>query len=361
MKNRLLSIDVLRGMTLIFMIIVNTPGSWDYVYAPLLHADWNGLTPTDYIFPNFLFIVGVSIVLSLYNKINELNRNQVLKKIIWRAFKIYIVGVFLWVFPDFDLTSIRWVGVLQRISFVFLFCGLIYLFIDKKFFIYISFITLILYWFIMLYIPVPGIGSPDLSSPELNIAHYIDSKFLPGVMWQDTWDPEGILTTIPSIITGVFGLVAGSILVSNTDIKDKIIKLFSFGLLLVFVGDFFSWSFPVNKNLWSTSYTFLMAGMSFMLVAAFTYLIDVNGYKKFKMSQVFGTNSIFTYVLSGTLTSIFYSDRFIGVELNSVFVDTLIGIGIFPKLASLLYAIIFVLIIYVPANYLFKKKIFIKL
>lgn len=361
MKNRLLSIDVLRGMTLIFMIIVNTPGSWDYVYAPLLHADWNGLTPTDYIFPNFLFIVGVSIVLSLNNRINELNRNQVLKKIIWRAFKIYLVGVFLWVFPDFDLTSIRWVGVLQRISFVFLFCGLIYLFIDKKLFIYISFITLILYWFIMLYIPIPGIGTPDLTSPELNLAHYIDSKFLPGVMWQDTWDPEGILTTIPSIITGVFGLVAGSILVSNTDIKDKIIKLFSFGLLLVFVGDFFSWSFPVNKNLWSTSYTFLMAGMSFMLVAAFTYLIDVNGYKNFKMSQVFGTNSIFTYVLSGTLTSIFYSDRFIGVELNSVFVDTLIGIGIFPKLASLLYAIIFVQIIYVPANYLFKKKIFIKL
>ena len=361
MKNRLLSIDVLRGMTLIFMIIVNTPGSWDYVYAPLLHADWNGLTPTDYIFPNFLFIVGVSIVLSLNNRINELNRNQVLKKIIWRAFKIYLVGVFLWVFPDFDLTSIRWVGVLQRISFVFLFCGLIYLFIDKKLFIYISFITLILYWFIMLYIPVPGIGTPDLTSPELNLAHYIDSKFLPGVMWQDTWDPEGILTTIPSIITGVFGLVAGSILVSNKDIKDKIIKLFSLGLLLVFVGDFFSWSFPVNKNLWSTSYTFLMAGMSFMLVAAFTYLIDVNGYKNFKMSQVFGTNSIFTYVLSGTLTSIFYSDRFIGVELNSVFVDTLIGIGIFPKLASLLYATIFVLIIYIPANYLFKKKIFIKL
>ena len=206
MQNRLLSIDVLRGMTLIFMIIVNTPGSWDYVYAPLLHADWNGLTPTDYIFPNFLFIVGVSIVLSLNNKINELNRNQVLKKIIWRAFKIYIVGVFLWVFPDFDLTSIRWVGVLQRISFVFLFCGLIYLFIDKKLFIYISFITLILYWFIMLYIPVPGIGAPDLTSPELNLAHYIDSKFLPGVMWQDTWDPEGILSTLPSIDTGSFGM-----------------------------------------------------------------------------------------------------------------------------------------------------------
>ena len=349
MNKRLLSIDVLRGMTLIFMIIVNTPGSWNHVYAPLLHADWNGLTPTDYIFPNFLFIVGVSIVLSLNNIKSDLSKNQVMKKIIWRAFKIYLVGLFLWVFPDFDFDNIRWTGVLQRISFVFLFCGFIYLFIEKKYFIYLSFITLVIYWAVMLYFPVPGIGQPDLSVPE------------PGVMWQDTWDPEGILTTIPSIITGVFGLIAGSILVSKINIKDKIIKLFSIGLVLVFVGDFFSWSFPVNKNLWSTSYTFLMAGMSFMLTAAFTYLIDVNGYNKFKMSQVFGTNSIFTYVLAGLLTSIFYSERVLGIELNTFFVDTLISIGVFPKLASLIYAMIYVMIIYIPAYYLFKKKIFIKL
>ena len=361
MNKRLLSIDVLRGMTLIFMIIVNTPGSWNHVYAPLLHADWNGLTPTDYIFPNFLFIVGVSIVLSLNNIKSDLSKNQVMKKIIWRAFKIYLVGLFLWVFPDFDFDNIRWTGVLQRISFVFLFCGFIYLFIEKKYFIYLSFITLVIYWAVMLYFPVPGIGQPDLSVPELNLAHYIDNKYLPGVMWQDTWDPEGILTTIPSIITGVFGLIAGSILVSKINIKDKIIKLFSIGLVLVFVGDFFSWSFPVNKNLWSTSYTFLMAGMSFMLTAAFTYLIDVNGYYKFKMSQVFGTNSIFTYVLAGLLTSIFYSERVLGIELNTFFVDTLISIGVFPKLASLIYAMIYVMIIYIPAYYLFKKKIFIKL
>ncbi|MDG1337636.1 MAG: hypothetical protein P8P23_02240, partial [Flavobacteriaceae bacterium] len=255
----------------------------------------------------------------------------------------------------------RWTGVLQRISFVFLFCGIIYLFINKKYFMYISFITLIAYWFVMIYIPVPGIGLPDLSVPELNLAHYIDNNYLPGVMWQGTWDPEGILTTIPSIITGVFGLIAGSILVSNKDIKDKLLKLFYIGLILVFVGDFFSWSFPVNKNLWSTSYTFLMAGMSFMLTAAFTYLIDVNGFKKFKMSQVFGTNSIFTYVLAGILGSIFYSDFILGIELNTIFVDSLINIGIYPKIASLLYAVIYVLIIYVPASYLFKKKIFIKL
>jgi predicted acyltransferase len=360
MKDRLLSIDVLRGITLIFMIIVNQPGSWDNVFAPLLHADWNGLTPTDYIFPNFLFIVGVSIVLSLNNK-KGVDRNKTIRKIIWRAFKIYLVGLFLWIFPSFDFDNIRWTGVLQRISFVFLFCGMIYMFIDKKYFMYLSVITLILYWFIMLYIPIPGIGQPDLSVPELNMAHYIDKNYLPGIMWQGTWDPEGILTTIPSIITGVFGLIAGTILISNSDIKDKLLNLFYIGLILVFVGDFFSWSFPVNKNLWSTSYTFLMAGMSFMLTAAFTYLIDVNGYKNFKMSQVFGTNSIFTYVLAGILGSIFYSDYIIGIKLNTIFVNSLVDLGIYPKVASLLYAIMYVIIIYIPANYLFKKKIFIKL
>ena len=234
-------------------------------------------------------------------------------------------------------------------------------YIDKKYFMYLSVITLIIYWFIMLYIPIPGIGQPDLSVPELNMAHYIDKNYLPGVMWQGTWDPEGILTTIPSIITGVFGLIAGSILISNSDIKDKLLNLFYIGLILVFVGDFFSWSFPVNKNLWSTSYTFLMGGMSFMLTAAFTYLIDVNGYKKFKMSQVFGTNSIFTYVLAGILGSIFYSDFIIGVQLNSIFVNTLVDSGVYPKVASLLYAMLYVVIIYIPAYYLFTKKIFIKL
>ena len=360
MKVRLLSIDILRGMTLIFMIIVNQPGSWDNVFAPLLHADWNGLTPTDYIFPNFLFIVGVSIVLSLNNK-KGLDRNKTIRKIIWRAFKIYLVGLFLWIFPSFEFDNIRWTGVLQRISFVFLFCGMIYMFLEKKYFMYLSFISLIVYWFIMLYIPIPGIGQPDLSVPELNMAHYIDKNYLPGVMWQETWDPEGILTTIPSIITGVFGLIAGTILISNSNIKDKLLKLFYIGLILVFVGDFFSWSFPVNKNLWSTSYTFLMGGMSFMLAAAFTYLIDVNGYNKFKMSQVFGTNSIFTYVLAGILGSIFYSDYIIGIQLNSIFVNAFINVGIYPKVASLFYAVIYVFIIYIPAYYLFKKKIFIKL
>ena len=151
MKGRLLSIDVLRGLTIIFMIIVNQPGSWDHVYAPLLHAKWNGLTPTDYIFPLFLFIVGVSIVLSMSKRLNSVDKSSLIKKILWRALKIYLVGLFLWIWPAFDLGNIRWTGVLQRISVVFLFCGLIYLFFKQKQQVYIAATILILYWIIMVF------------------------------------------------------------------------------------------------------------------------------------------------------------------------------------------------------------------
>lgn len=361
MKGRLLSIDVLRGLTIIFMIIVNQPGSWDHVYSPLLHAEWNGLTPTDYIFPMFLFIVGVSIVLSMSKRLDSSNRSSIIKKVLWRAIKIYLVGLFLWVWPDFDFNSVRWTGVLQRISVVFLFCGLIYLFFKQKQQVYIAAIILIIYWIIMVFASVPGIGSPDLSIPEQNWAHYIDSLYLPGVMWQDTWDPEGILSTFPSIVTGIFGLIAGSILVSKKEIKDKLISLFLIGVFLVFTGDAISWSFPVNKNLWSTSYTCLMGGMSFLLTATFVYIIDVKGYKKFKFAHVFGVNSIFCYVLAGVFSSIFYSSYFLGFSPNDEFFNLITGIGISEKLVSLMYAVLYVFIIFCPAYILFKKKIFIKL
>ena len=162
-NKRLLALDILRGLTIIFMIIVNTPGSWSHVYAPLLHADWNGITPTDYIFPTFLFIVGVSIVLSFTKQIEMgKSRPEMTKKIFIRALKIYAVGIFLWLWPSFNFDSIRWVGVLHRIAFVFLICAILFLYTSKKY----KYIQEWTFTFLLdcygLY-PVPGIGAPDLS------------------------------------------------------------------------------------------------------------------------------------------------------------------------------------------------------
>ncbi|MGB1405233.1 MAG: acyltransferase family protein, partial [Flavobacteriaceae bacterium] len=222
-NKRLLSLDLLRGLTIILMIIVNDPGSWEQVYSPLLHAEWNGITPTDYVFPTFLFIVGVSIVLSM-KKQKELgkDRGALTKKLLWRAFKIYAVGIFLWLWPSFNFEGIRWVGVLPRIAFVYLACALLFLYTSRKTQALMGIGILVGYWVLMAYIPVPGIGAPDLMVPEKNWAHYLDSLLLPGRMWQGTWDPEGFLSTFPAIASGIIGMWAGYLLLQKEDLKTRL-------------------------------------------------------------------------------------------------------------------------------------------
>jgi predicted acyltransferase len=228
LSNRLISLDALRGFTIAGMVIVNDPGSWSHVYAPLLHAEWNGITPTDYIFPTFLFIVGVSIALA-YDKRVKANepKADMLKKMLWRGVKIYLLGLFLWLWPEFDFSGIRWAGVLQRISVVFVACGLLFLYTDWKQQLKLAAGILVGYWIVMAYVPVPGIGFPDLSVPEKNWANYLDTLLLPGVMWQKTWDPEGLLSTLPSVATGIFGMLIGRIILDERDTYKKLTWIFS--------------------------------------------------------------------------------------------------------------------------------------
>ena len=273
---RLLSLDVLRGLTIILMIIVNDPGSWDHVYSPLLHADWNGLTPTDYIFPTFIFIVGVSIVLSMTKQIEKgLTREQLVKKVLFRSLKIYLLGLFLWLWPSFDFGQIRWVGVLPRISLVFMICALLFLYTKRNTQLIISSVILLSYWLVMKYLPVPGIGMPDLSVPEKNWANYLDLNFLPGYLWRKTWDPEGILSSFPALVTGLIGMMAGFILVSKAQLKDKLLKLFIMAASLLILGDIFQYLMPINKNIWSSSFVLITGGISCLLLALFTYIIDI--------------------------------------------------------------------------------------
>ena len=362
-NKRLQSLDILRGLTIIFMVIVNTPGSWSHVYAPLLHAEWNGITPTDYIFPTFLFIVGVSIVLSFTKQI-EIGRSraEMTKKVLIRALKIYGVGIFLWLWPSFNFDSIRWVGVLHRISFVFLACALLFLYTSQKVQIYVGIALLLFYWIVMVYVPIPGIGFPDLSIPEKNWAHYIDSLLLPGKLWEDTWDPEGILSTLPSIATGIMGMISGYILLKKEELDKKINQIFFFGFTLLLLGDLMQWFFPLNKNLWSSSFSLLMGGISAIALAGSLFIFDLKqSQNQFKFAQVFGVNSIFAYSLSSLLTVVFYSPKLWGIAFNQEFMKLWESIGLPLKLGSLIYALFYVLMIWIPTFYLFKKKIYIKL
>ena len=362
-NERLLSLDIFRGLTIILMIVVNTPGSWDHVYAPFLHAEWNGITPTDYIFPTFLFVVGVSIVLSFTKQI-ELGKTRIelTKKVLIRALKIYSVGIFLWLWPSFNLDGIRWVGVLPRIAFVFLGCAILFLYTSRKAQLYIGIGILLLYWIIMAYIPVPGIGIPDLSVPEKNWAHYLDKLLLPGRLWKQTWDPEGILSTLPSIASGIMGMISGYILLKKDELGEKINQLFFFGFILLFLGDLMQWVFPLNKNLWSSSFSLLMGGITAISLASSIYIFDFKKSNyKFKLAHVFGINSIFSYSLSSILTVVFYSSKLWGFALNDKFMNLWESIGLPLKMGSLVYALFYVIILWLPTYYLYKNKVFIKL
>ena len=227
MNSRLISLDFFRGLTIAAMIVVNDPGSWSYVYPPLRHADWHGVTPTDLVFPFFLFIVGVSIVLALSKR--KKTDSSIYFKIIKRTVIIFSIGLFLALFPNFDFENLRIAGVLQRIALVYLFCSVIYLNSSFLVQIWIGIILLLLYWVFMTKIPFDNVLAGTLE-PGTNFAAWVDQFITPGRMYQKTWDPEGFFSTIPAIATGLSGMFCGHVLLNKSkDLKDKIILIFVVG------------------------------------------------------------------------------------------------------------------------------------
>lgn len=361
-QGRLLSLDAFRGFTIALMILVNNPGSWDHVYPPLLHAKWHGLTPTDLVFPFFLFIVGVSVVLA-YSKRLALgtDKSDLYKKIIFRSFKIFAVGIFLNLCPDFDFAGLRIAGVLQRIAIVFLVCSFLYLNFDWKSLAKTGAAILVLYWLIMAFVPVPGLGVPSLE-PGQNIAAWIDSILLPGRKYQDTWDPEGLLSTLPSIGTGIAGMLAGILIVSKLQIERKVIWLFSLGFLAFLIGGIWGWLFPINKNLWTSSFVLYTAGAASMTLALLIFFVDMLQINKWvKPGLIFGANAIAVYVLAGLIPDLFHRVKISGYSLVGWIMEAQSTVGIPAKLASLIYAICFLGICYLFALLLYRRKIFIKL
>lgn len=241
-NKRLISLDVLRGMTIAAMILVNFPGSWEHVFPPLHHAQWNGITPTDFIFPFFLFIVGVSIVMAYAGKM-EMDKTIVYKKLFFRGAKIFALGVLLGMIPEFDFSAIRVAGVLQRIALVFVACTLMFLNLDWKQQAYLGLLLLVGYWLMMTLIPTPGFDRPMLE-PGKNLAAWVDQYLLPGKMWQDTWDPEGVFSTLPAIATGILGMLAGQLLKSQLKEVEKANNLMVIGLVLTLWGVVLGMVFP---------------------------------------------------------------------------------------------------------------------
>jgi predicted acyltransferase len=362
-SKRLISLDAFRGFTVAAMILVNYPGSWGYIYAPLRHAEWNGITPTDLIFPFFLFIVGVSIAFA-YTK--QLNANaplrQVYTKLVIRALKIFAVGLILNLIPDFNITELRYAGVLQRIAVVFLACGILFLATRWKTQIIVAATILVGYCMAMMLIPTPGYPTAMLE-PGINLAAWVDGQWLPGKLWHQTWDPEGILSTLPAMATTIMGMLTGIFLLGNKTWEQKVVALMVVGFAVTIAGYVWGWFFPINKNLWTSSFVLFTGGLALMTLGALIYLVDVLAHKKWvSIGVAFGSNAIAIYVLAALLGIVLYGidlgDKSASSHLLIFLIDQL---HFSNELASLTVALLFVALNYVVAHILHRKKIFIKL
>ncbi|MEL6389002.1 MAG: heparan-alpha-glucosaminide N-acetyltransferase domain-containing protein [Bacteroidota bacterium] len=359
---RLVALDFFRGLTIALMVVVNTPGSWSYVYPPLRHAEWHGATPTDLVFPFFLFIVGVSIALA-YSKKKAAGAisSSTYRKIIRRAVTLFALGLFLALFPKFNFGNIRVVGVLQRIAIVFLICSILYLKLNWKNQLRVGIGCLISYWVMMKFLPFSG-GEVGQLDPGVNFAAWVDRYITPGRMYQKTWDPEGFFSTIPSVGTGIFGMLTGQLVLhKNLSQHRKIIWLFTIGFLTFLAGIVWGWHFPINKHIWTSSYVLYCGGLSSMFLAASIWLVDELGYQNWftHMGVVFGMNAIAAYVLHGIIWRLFQIP--IGdLSIQRRWMTTLPELGLPPELASLMWAVSYMLLIYLIVLLMYRRKIFLK-
>ncbi len=360
MKNRILSVDIFRGATIILMILVNTPGTWSAVYAPLLHAKWHGYTPTDLVFPFFLFIVGVSIVFSYKNKTP--NKNTY-KKIIIRTLKLIGLGLFLGAFlihfPFFkSFENIRFPGVLQRIGVVFLCASILFLNFNWKTLIGLAVFFLFGYWLLMTQIPVEGMTSTLDRAPN-NFANWLDVKVFGTHNYKADYDPEGLLSTIPSIVSALFGIFTGLILTSKQKQKETI--LFGIGGTLLILGHLWNIFFPINKALWTSSFVLVTSGWANLILALIYYFTDVKGLKFGSIFKYAGANAIILYFLSSFISKIMGQIKIGETSLHGWLFDKVyVHDFISMQLSSLLYGLTVVAFYTLLAYILFRRKIFFK-
>lgn len=362
-NNRIQSVDALRGITIIAMILVNNPGAWNYVYTPLLHAEWHGLTPTDLIFPFFLFIVGISISLAYKNK--TLTKGT-FKKLTTRSLKLIGLGLFINIFtPIFpfieNVSTYRIPGVLQRIGIVFFISVIIFLKLKTRNIIQLIIAFLASYFILLSFIPLPNGLTPSLENNLNNWTNYIDFHIFGKHLWKETFDPEGLLSTIPAITTCLIGVFAGKIITKESKYKKEHLLL-SFSLYLLILGYLWSIWFPLNKNIWSSSFVLVTAGWATLTLSLSYYLFDIQQKNIPKIFTYVSKNAIAIYFLSMVIAKSFYvlkvsKDK----SLHAWLYDNLFYSIIHnPKLSSLLYAIVVVSFYLFLGYFLSKKKIFFK-
>jgi predicted acyltransferase len=383
-SQRLESLDVFRGLTIAGMILVNNPGTWDAVYWPLQHADelmsdhaaewypgklWvdaNGWTPTDLIFPFFLFIVGVSMVMSFAaRQARGDSRRELLKHVARRSALILLIGWFIHLQPYFNFSSMRYPGVLSRIAVVYLFASVITLWTARRG--RIVWITALLagYYFAMRFIPVPECDHSAWMTQHCSLAGWIDRKLMLGHLYRPDFDPEGLLSTLPAIATTLLGTLVGAFLRSARSLSYKVRALAIAGMAGVVAGYVWHPFFPIYKPLWTSSYVLFTAGAGCLLLALCMWLIEIQGWRTWERPFLWlGSNAILAYALStffakeGFILRVTDGARRIGVQ-GWIYKHPFAGLAQ-PLNASLAFALCYVALWILVAWWFYRKKIFVK-
>ena len=359
---RLVSLDAFRGATMAFMILVNTAGDGRHVYWPLQHAEWHGWTPTDVVFPSFLWIVGLAMTLSFGRRLARGDsRADLFRKAAGRAAILFVLGVLVYVYPEFNLSTERILGVLQRIAICYLAAAAIFLTAKLRGQIVWIVSLMAVYWLLMAFAPVPGYGGGRLDV-EGNFAHYIDRIVLGShnYIWTKTWDPEGIVSTLPAIATCLLGVIAGHMVASRRGLRERCLRLFGLGAILLAAGLICNIWLPINKKLWTDSFTLFMAGLDFVMFAGLLWLVDGLGWRRVvKPLVIMGKNAIVIYLASEFLDEALGWIHWTGatgrVSLRArIYHHLFAGIG-GPYNASLSYAIAYVLVLYLFAWALYRR------
>ena len=398
-RERLLSLDVFRGLTVAGMLLVNDPGTWSAIYPPLEHAAWNGWTPTDLVFPFFLFIVGITTHLSLSaRRARGADEGDIRRQILRRGALIFLLGFLLNGFPFFTWSSVsgvadptfvqrivdrlyhwRIMGVLQRIGVAYMCAALLTQGASIKRVVTTVGALLLGYWVVMTMVPVPGTGGTFgallLDVPSGTMAAYWDrvlldwSRFgLGNHIWSGsvTFDPEGILSTIPAICTAMLGVLAGRWIGTERSIEERLNGLFSVGCLAMCLGMIWNWAFPINKSIWTSSYVIFTAGLAAVTIATIMWLVDVHGSRRWtNFFVIYGTNPLIAFMGSGLLARLIYSVIYVNyhgsrVPVQSAIYQSLFASWLPPVNASLAFALCFVGLWYGILVVLYRRKIFLK-
>ncbi len=391
LKERLLSLDVFRGLTIAGMLLVNNPGTWSAIYPPLEHAEWHGWTPTDLIFPFFLFIVGITTHLSLTSRRRRgASDGEIVRQILRRGGLIILAGLLLGGFPyapfvlhlpfgivfdsatpNIGISTWRVTGVLQRIGVAYICAALLTMHAPTKRTIAIIVALLVGYWIAMTLIPVPGygLGMYTLDRPDATLGAWLDRAIIgTNHMWRGSksWDPEGILSTLPAIGTAMLGVLAGRWIGSGRALIDRVAGLFALGAIGMMVGLIWNWTFPINKNLWTSPFVVFTAGLACVTLATCMWLIDVQGWRGWtKPFVIFGVNPLFAFIGEGFLSRLIYTLVKVPyngdtVSVQSAFYRTVYASWLTPRNASLLFAITYVLLFFWIMREMYKRDIVIK-